>query len=88
MEGWTRAEGKRINWHYIYMKGTSPFLQATPQSHTLHATSTHASEGKGGEFGEAERSTGAELPGFLASGPELPHAEGEVLETSVRAKGK
>lgn len=41
-----------------------------------------------GEFGEAERSTGAELPGSLASGPELPHAEGEVLETSVRAKGK
>lgn len=69
------------------MKGTSPFLQTNPKSHpNLHATSTHASEGKVGEFGEAERSTGAELPGSLASGPELPHVEGEVLETSVRAK--
>lgn len=54
----------------------------------MHVTSTHASEGKVGEFGEAERSTVAELPGSLASGPELPHAEVGVLETSVGAEGK
>lgn len=38
-----------------------------------------------GESGEAGRSTEAELPGSLASGPGLLHAEGEVLGTSVGA---
>lgn len=38
-----------------------------------------------GGSGEAGRSIGAELPESLASGPGLPHAEGEVLGTSVGA---
>lgn len=41
-----------------------------------------------GESGEAERSAEAELPESLASGPGLPHVEGEVLGTSVGAAGQ
>lgn len=41
-----------------------------------------------GESGEAGRSAGAELPESLASGPGLPHVEGEVLGTSVGAAGQ
>lgn len=54
----------------------------------IHATGTHASEERVGESGEAGRSTGAELPKSLASGPGLPRVGGEVLGTSGGAAGQ
>lgn len=51
----------------------------------IHATGTHASEERAGESGEVGRSAGAELPESLASGPGLPHVEGEVLGISAGA---
>lgn len=54
----------------------------------IGATGTYAFEERVGEYGEAGRSAGAELPESLASGPGLPHVEGEVLGTSVRAVGQ
>lgn len=46
---------------------------------------SEASEERAGESGEAGRSAGAELPESLASGPGLPHGEGEVRGTSAGA---
>lgn len=60
----------------------------TERHPNIHATDTHAFEERVGESGEAERSAGAELPESLASGPGLPHVEGEVLGTSVGAAGQ
>lgn len=73
-----------------HLRVTGPFIQSTPiKPHpNIHATGTHASEERAGESGEAGRSAGAELPESLASGPGLPHGEGEVLGTSARAAGQ
>lgn len=68
-------------------KSTHPEYPVKQHSN-IHDNGTHASEERVGESGEAERSVEAELPESLASGPGLPHVEGEVLGTSVGAAGQ
>lgn len=73
-----------IEWQPDGFKSTHSEHPVKPHSN-IHDTGTHASEERVGGSGEAERSAGAELPESLASGPGLPHVEGEVLGTSVGA---